>query len=115
MIQLPALSYPPEFIPLPFNWFQFAMLYIAGMELLLLALPKTWFVWIFRTAFPWNDHKRKRRMELSKPIPPISNDLPVSAARPYAMVGTRFSYFVVSTVEGAYYALHLTVVGASDP
>jgi hypothetical protein len=87
MIQLPALSYPPEFIPLPFNWFQFAMLYIAGMELLLLALPKTWFVWIFRTAFPWNDHKRKRRMELSKPIPPISNDLPGAPCSPTASVG----------------------------
>ena len=68
MIQLPAPPYPPGFIPLPFDWFQFVMLYIVGMELLLLALPQTWLCVLFRTAFPWvpkkledwNDHERKR-------------------------------------------------------
>ena len=60
--------YPPDFVPPPLDWFQFAMLYIVFVELILLALPKTWFCVLFRTAFPWmpkkledwNDHERKR-------------------------------------------------------
>ena len=55
MIQLPFLGppLPPDFTPMPLDWFQFAMLYIAFVELILLALPKTWFCVLFRTAFPW--------------------------------------------------------------
>jgi hypothetical protein len=33
---------PPGFIPPSLDWFQFAMLYLAGMELLLLSLPREW-------------------------------------------------------------------------
>jgi len=34
--------FPPDFVPLPFNWFDFAMLYIAGIEIVLLSLPQKW-------------------------------------------------------------------------
>jgi hypothetical protein len=39
MIQLPIPPYPPGFEPPPFNWFEFVMLYVAGLELVLLSLP----------------------------------------------------------------------------
>ena len=44
MIQLPFLTppLPPGFIPMPLDWFQFAMLYIAGVEAVLLSLPHEW-------------------------------------------------------------------------
>jgi hypothetical protein len=70
MIQLLFLAppLPPDFVPPTLNWFQFAMIYVAFVELILLALPKTWFCVLFRTAFPWmpkkleewNNHERKR-------------------------------------------------------
>jgi len=41
MIQLP-FPYTPGFTPPPFNWFDFTMLYIAGIEVVLLSLPDEW-------------------------------------------------------------------------
>jgi hypothetical protein len=41
MIQLP-FPYPPGFTPPPFNWFDFMMLYIAGVEAVVLLLPREW-------------------------------------------------------------------------
>jgi hypothetical protein len=34
--------WPPGFIPPPFDWFQFAMLYIVGIEVVLLSRPRKW-------------------------------------------------------------------------
>jgi hypothetical protein len=44
---------PPEFIspPLPFDWFQFAMLYLACLEVVLLAMPSRWRDKIIEAAF----------------------------------------------------------------
>jgi hypothetical protein len=39
MIQAPI---PPDFIPAPFNWFQFAMLYSPFVVLVWLVLPERW-------------------------------------------------------------------------
>ena len=41
MIQLP-FPYSPDFTPPPFNWFDFTMLYIAGVEAVVLLLPREW-------------------------------------------------------------------------
>lgn len=48
MIQAPI---PPGFVPPPLDWFQFAMLYLAFIELLVLALPERWQRHILRVAF----------------------------------------------------------------
>ena len=43
MIQLPfPPPLPVDFVPPPFNWFDFAMLYIAGVEAVVLLLPREW-------------------------------------------------------------------------
>jgi hypothetical protein len=42
MTQLPVPPYPPRFIPPPFDWFQFTILYIAGIEVVLLSLARKW-------------------------------------------------------------------------
>jgi hypothetical protein len=56
MIQLPVPPYPPGFIPPAFDWFQFAMLYIAGIEFVLLSLPRKWQREIIQILFwtRWN-------------------------------------------------------------
>jgi hypothetical protein len=52
MIQIPSPGpLPPGFIPLPLDWFQFAMLYVAGLELVLLAMPGRWRDKIIDAAF----------------------------------------------------------------
>jgi len=48
MMQAPI---PPGFVPPPLDWFQFAMLYIAFVELIVLALPERWQRKILRIAF----------------------------------------------------------------
>jgi hypothetical protein len=56
MIQLPIPPYPPGFIPMPLDWFQFAMLYVAGIEVVLLSLPRKWQREIIQILFcRWND------------------------------------------------------------
>jgi hypothetical protein len=47
MIQAP---FPPDFIPPP-DWFQFAMLYLAFLELVVIALPQRWQNQILRVLF----------------------------------------------------------------
>ena len=43
MMQIPfPESLPPGFPPMPFDWFQFAMLYLACLEAVLLAMPSKW-------------------------------------------------------------------------
>jgi hypothetical protein len=58
MIQLPFLTppLPPGFTPMPLDWFQFAMLYIAGIEAVLLSLPREWQREIIQILFwtRWN-------------------------------------------------------------
>lgn len=51
MIQLPIPPYPPGFEPPPFNWFDFVMLYVAALELVLLSLPVRWQRIILRVLF----------------------------------------------------------------
>jgi len=42
MMQIPFPEpLPPGFLPMPFDWFQFALLYVAFVELILLTLPQT--------------------------------------------------------------------------
>jgi len=48
MIQAPI---PPGFVPPPFNWFQFAMLYSSFIVLVVLALPQRWQRRILRVLF----------------------------------------------------------------
>jgi hypothetical protein len=48
MIQAPV---PPDFIPPPLDCFQFAMLYLAFLELVLIALPQQWQNQILRALF----------------------------------------------------------------
>jgi hypothetical protein len=48
MIQAPI---PPSFVPPPFNWFQFAMLYLSSIVLAVLALPQRWQNQILRVLF----------------------------------------------------------------
>ena len=48
MIQGPL---PPGFVPPPLDWFQFAMLYLAFLELVLIALPQRWQNQILRALF----------------------------------------------------------------
>jgi hypothetical protein len=51
MIQIPFEPLSPEFIPMPFDWCQFAMLYVACLELGLLAMPSRWQDKIIEVAF----------------------------------------------------------------
>jgi len=54
MLQFP-FPYPPGFTPPPFNWFDFTMLYIAGVEVVLLSLPRDWQREIIQILFcRWN-------------------------------------------------------------
>jgi hypothetical protein len=48
MIQAPI---PPGFVPPPLDWFQFAMLYLAFLELIVIALPQRWQNQILRVLF----------------------------------------------------------------
>jgi len=48
MIQAPI---PPGFVPPPFNWFQFAMLYLSFIVLVVLALPERWRQHVLRLLF----------------------------------------------------------------
>jgi hypothetical protein len=48
MVQAPIL---PGFVPPPLNWFQFAMLYLSFIVLVVLALPPTWQNHILRVLF----------------------------------------------------------------
>jgi hypothetical protein len=54
MIQTPFAEppLPPNFIPPPFNWFQFVMLYLVFLELVLLLLPRKIGKRILETLFP---------------------------------------------------------------
>jgi hypothetical protein len=53
MIQIPFAEppLPPGFIPQPLDWFQFALLYVVGLELVLLAMPSRWLDEIIEVAF----------------------------------------------------------------
>jgi hypothetical protein len=48
---MPGYPMPPGFIPPPFNWFQFAMLYIAFLEAVILALPQRRQTHLLRVLF----------------------------------------------------------------
>jgi len=48
MIQGPI---PPDFVPPPLDWFQFALLYISFVELAVLSLPQRWQDHILRVLF----------------------------------------------------------------
>jgi hypothetical protein len=48
MIQAPL---PPGFVPPPLDWFEFALLYISFVELIVLALPHRWRARILRVLF----------------------------------------------------------------
>jgi hypothetical protein len=48
MIQAP---FPPDFVPPPLDWFEFALLYISFVELIVLALPHRWQARILRVLF----------------------------------------------------------------
>jgi len=52
MIQAPI---PPGFVPPPLDWFQFAMLYFALIELVVLMLPERRQRNTFRAAFCLKD------------------------------------------------------------
>jgi hypothetical protein len=57
MIQIPSPGpLPPGFIPPPLDWFQFAILYLAGVEVVLLSLPRKWQREIIQILFwtRWN-------------------------------------------------------------
>jgi hypothetical protein len=43
---------PPGFVPPPFNFFDFVCLYVALIELIVLALPRKIRCWILETLFP---------------------------------------------------------------
>jgi hypothetical protein len=53
MIQIPFAEppLPHGFIPPPLDWFQFAMIYVVGLELVLLAMPNRWRDKIIEVAF----------------------------------------------------------------
>ena len=52
MIQLSfSVPIPPDFIPPPIDLFQFALLYLSFLELLMLALPQRWQQHILRVLF----------------------------------------------------------------
>jgi hypothetical protein len=53
MMQIPFAEppLPPGFIPPPFNWFQFAMLYLSFIVFVVLALPQRWQRRILRVLF----------------------------------------------------------------
>jgi hypothetical protein len=52
MIQLPFQGpLPPGFVTQPLDWFQFAMLYLAFVELVLLALSGKWRDRVIAIAF----------------------------------------------------------------
>jgi hypothetical protein len=53
MIQIPFAEtpLPPGFIPPPLDWFQFAMIYVVGLELVLLAMPNRWRDKVIEVAF----------------------------------------------------------------
>ncbi len=46
------------FIPPPLDWFQFAMLYVVGLELVLLAMTSRWLDKIIEVAF-WLRKQRR--------------------------------------------------------
>ena len=52
MIQLPVPPSPSGFVPLSFDWVQFVMFYIVGIEVVLLLLPKKWSRQILTVLFP---------------------------------------------------------------
>jgi hypothetical protein len=53
MMQIPFAEppLPPGFIPPPLDWLQLAMLYVACLELVLLALPSKWRDKVIEVAF----------------------------------------------------------------
>ena len=52
MMQIPfPESLPPGFLPMPFDWFQFALLYLACLEAVLLAMPSRWRDKLIEVAF----------------------------------------------------------------
>jgi len=50
-MQLPP-PFPPGFVPPPLDSFQFAMLYAAVIEVVVLCLPRKFRKWILETLFP---------------------------------------------------------------
>jgi hypothetical protein len=50
-MQLPP-PFPPGFLPPPLDWFQFAMLYAAVLEVVVLACPRKIRIRILETLFP---------------------------------------------------------------
>jgi hypothetical protein len=52
MIQLPVPPFPPDFVPPPFNFFDFVCLYVVVLESVLLALPRKIANRILETLFP---------------------------------------------------------------
>lgn len=52
MIQLPVPPSPSGFVPLPFNFFDFVLFYIAALELVLLAMPRKWSHKLMDVLFP---------------------------------------------------------------
>jgi hypothetical protein len=55
MIQAPI---PPGFVPPPLDCFQFALLYLSFIELVVLVLPERWQRKILRVAFCLKDGLR---------------------------------------------------------
>lgn len=53
MIQIPFAEppLPPDFVRPPLDWFQFALLYLSFIELVVLALPQRWQRRIIRVLF----------------------------------------------------------------
>ena len=51
MIQAPIPPFPPGFVPPPLDWFQFALLYLSFIEVVVLALPVRWQRRVLRVAF----------------------------------------------------------------
>jgi hypothetical protein len=52
MKQIPSPeSFPPGFIPLLIDWFQFALVYLACLEAVLLAMPSKWRNKVIEIAF----------------------------------------------------------------
>ena len=53
MIQIPLAEppFPPGFVEPPMDWFQFSLLYVAALELMVLSLPERWQKQIIRVLF----------------------------------------------------------------
>ena len=51
-MQLPTPPLPPGFVPPPSGVFEFVMLYVLFVEMVLLALPRTWSKRILEILFP---------------------------------------------------------------